>query len=173
MEIRPLQETDRRADFTSGDPDLDRYFQRYAGQNQFKHHIGTTYVAVKGQDILGFATVSPGHIEAEQLPDSLARRFPRYPLPILRLARMAVARGHQGQGIGGALLGAVFQLAVNQSKAVGCMGVVVDAKPQANSWYQQFGIEPLPLLEGQSRTRPKPTSMLLTVAEIQASLGDA
>ena len=49
MEIRALREEDDRAAFRSGDPDLDRFLHRYAGQNQFRHHVGTTYVAVEGE----------------------------------------------------------------------------------------------------------------------------
>lgn len=56
--IRRLQPEDDRSQFRSGNVELDRFFLRYAGQNQFRHHIGTTYVAVdEGSGILGFATV--------------------------------------------------------------------------------------------------------------------
>ena len=48
VEIRPLQAADDRQVFRSGDPALDLYFHRYAGQNQFRHHIGVSYVAVEG-----------------------------------------------------------------------------------------------------------------------------
>ncbi len=47
VKIRALKKTDSRSDFRSGDPELDLFFRRYAGQNQFKHHIGTTVVAGK------------------------------------------------------------------------------------------------------------------------------
>jgi hypothetical protein len=40
--------------------DLDRFFQAYAGQNQVRHHIGTTYVAVEGAELCGCVTVSRG-----------------------------------------------------------------------------------------------------------------
>jgi len=65
---------------------------RYAAQNQFRRHIGVTYVAVDGGTILGFATVTVGHIEIENLPQSLRKKFPGYPLPVLRLARLGVDR---------------------------------------------------------------------------------
>jgi hypothetical protein len=60
VEIRALRPADDRARFRSGDPDLDRFFQAYAGQNQFRHHIGTTYVAVEGAELCGCVTVSRG-----------------------------------------------------------------------------------------------------------------
>lgn len=46
IEIRSLQINDDRKSFSSGDADLDRFFHKYAGQNQFRLHIGTTYVAL-------------------------------------------------------------------------------------------------------------------------------
>jgi hypothetical protein len=45
IEIRLLQRTDDRSKFTCGEPALDRFFQHYAGQNQFKLHLAVTYVA--------------------------------------------------------------------------------------------------------------------------------
>jgi hypothetical protein len=57
IKVRKLEPTDDRSDFRSGNPDLDRFFIHYAGQNQFRHHIGTTYIAVEGDRILGFVTV--------------------------------------------------------------------------------------------------------------------
>ena len=54
MEIRALRESDDRSQFQSGEADLDRFLRKYAGQNQFRHHIGTTYVAVEGNRIAGY-----------------------------------------------------------------------------------------------------------------------
>ena len=65
IEIRALREQDDRGSFRSGDEDLDRFFRQFAGQNQFRHHLGVTYVAVDGQNILGFATVSAAHVEID------------------------------------------------------------------------------------------------------------
>jgi hypothetical protein len=60
VEIRRLRASDDRARFQSGDPDLDRFFRSYAGQNQFRRHIGVTYVAVEAGEVLGYLTVAPG-----------------------------------------------------------------------------------------------------------------
>ena len=48
VEIRALARDDDRSDFSCGQPDLDRFFEHYAGQNQFKLHLAVTYVAVAG-----------------------------------------------------------------------------------------------------------------------------
>ena len=76
IEVRLLQETDDRSSFQSGDERLDLFFRQYAGQNQFRHHIGATYVAVESETIVGFATVTVGHVEIENLPASLKRSYP-------------------------------------------------------------------------------------------------
>lgn len=170
MEIRPLREQDERSGFSSGDVDLDRFLAKYAGQNQFRHHVGTTYIATEAGTIWGYATVSMGHIEVEALPEGLAKRLPRYPLPILRLARLAVAEQAQGRGVGSALLFAMFQLALSQADVVGCVGLVVDAKPQAVEWYKRYGFNPMPVLEGGASARPLPTPMFLALNTIRAAM---
>lgn len=42
IEIRPLRPDDDRSSFLSGDVELDRFFRKYAGQNQFRLHFGVT-----------------------------------------------------------------------------------------------------------------------------------
>lgn len=54
IEIRALRADDNRDDFRSGDVDLVRFFHKFAGQNQLRLHIGTTYVVVKSQKSLDF-----------------------------------------------------------------------------------------------------------------------
>lgn len=173
IRVRRLRPDDDRSRFCCGQPDLDRFFLRYAGQNQFKHHVGVTWVAVEavGDDarILGFATVSASQIEGNDLPPSLRKRLPRYPLPILRLARLAVDESAQGRGVGLSLLRAVFVLARQMAGDVGCVGVVVDAKAEAISFYERFGFEALEcVIEGVLGDRPLPTPMFLPLRLIPA-----
>ena len=166
VEVRLLRPDDDRSRFQSGDIDLDRFFLRFAGQNQFRHHIGSTYVAVDGDRIVGFATVSPGHLVVEDLPVALKRRFPNYPLPVLRLARLAVDQQVQGRGIGSLLLVTVFELAHELARTAGCVGVVVDAKPSAVAFYERLGFAPLPLRAGGLDERPRPTALYLPLSAV-------
>lgn len=170
MEIRPLREADDRTIFHSGEPDLDRFIVKYAGQNQFRHHIGTTYVAVEDDLILGYVTVAPGHVEADDLPVDLLRKLPRYPLPVPRLARLAVHSRARGRGFCKQLLRHVFRLAQTMSEEYGCVGVVVDAKPDAVKFYTRFGFSPLEVVEGQKESRPQPAPMFLPLALIERAL---
>jgi GNAT superfamily N-acetyltransferase len=118
-------------------------FQKFAVQNQFRLHIGTTYVAVVERDILGFVTLAATSITIDSLPMRQRTRLPRYPLPALRIARLAVAESAQGQGLGKQLLRASFQIAREMPNRVGCVGALVDAKPEAIPFYEQYGFEPI------------------------------
>lgn len=171
MEIRALHEGDDRSQFRSGDADLDRFLQKFAGQNQFKHHVGVTYVALEASRILGYATVAAGDIEIDSLPATARKRLPRYPLPVLRLARLAVDESVKGQGLGRELLRFVLRLAVRMAGDFGCMGVVVDAKSGAMDFYGRFGFIAVEAVEGQSDARPRPTPMFLSIRAIKEALG--
>jgi GNAT superfamily N-acetyltransferase len=170
MEIRSLRASDDRSRFRSGDEALDRFFHRYAGQNQFRHYLGVTYVAIDEGRILGFATVAPRHIDVEDLPERARKKLPRYPIPVLGLARLAVDASVQSAGVGTQLLRFVLELAARMADEVGCAGVVVDAKVEAVDFYAKYGFTPFELLEGQSDARPRPTPMWLPMRAVKTSI---
>lgn len=164
--VRRLEPTDDRSTFKSGNIDLDRFFQRYAGQNQFRHHIGTTWIAVSDENILGFATVSAAHLELGDLPLVTRRRLPAYPLPVLRLARLAVSEEAQGLGVGRVLLRAVLTLAWRMACDFGCIGVIVDAKPEAVASYRGLGLREMATGKGGLGDRPEPIPMFIELRAI-------
>ena len=169
MDVRKLRDTDDRAAFRSGNADLDRFLHQFAGQNQFRHHIGVTYVAVDAGRVLGYATVAAAHLEIEGLPASARKNLPTYPLPALRLARLGVLLSAQGQGIGLELLRVVLTLAVTMADAYGCVGVVVDAKPDAVSFCAKYRLEAVDAVEGASDARPAPMPKFLGIKAIRAA----
>ncbi len=169
MRIRALRPDDDRSAFRSDDDALDRFFHRYAGQNQFRHYLGVTYVAVEGDRILGFVTIAPRHVEIEDLPVKEQKKLPHYPIPVVGLARLAVDQSAQSTGVGGQFLRFVNLLAEKMADELGCAGVVVDAKPGAVEFYAKYGFTPFELVEGQSDARPRPTPMWLPMRAIKAS----
>jgi GNAT superfamily N-acetyltransferase len=164
--VRRLRPDDDRTDFRSGNIELDRFFARYAGQNQFRHHIGTTYVAVDGSAIVGFATVAASELTCSKLALAALKRLPSYPLPVLRLARLAVDQRAQGRGVGQVLLRAVFALARKMADELGCLGVVVDAKPEAVEFYHKLGFIELEARAGLLGDRPQPVAMFIELGAV-------
>lgn len=69
-------------------------------------------------------------------------------LPILRLARLAVEKRFQGQGIGRLLFRAMLEIALEMRDRIGCTGVVVNAKPQAVDFFTGIGFRPMQLISG-------------------------
>ncbi len=164
-----LEPDDDRSNFRSGDIDLDRFFLRFAGQNQFRHHIGATYVADHDGRLAGFATVATGEIATHHLGDATRRRLAAYPLPILRLARLAVDSSYQGHGIGTLLTRAVLELSLDLRDRFGCVGVVVDAKEAAAAFYRGLGFTELAAVGGALNDRPQPTPLFLPIRQIAAA----
>jgi len=167
LEIRKLTLEHDRSGFRSGNADLDRFFARYAGQNQFRHQIGTTYVAIDPTGaIAGFATVSASELSPAALPATKRKHLPKYPVPVLRLARLAVDERYKGQGVGILLLRAVLALASRMADDMGCVGVVVDAKPDAVAFYDKLGFARLEVIGGELGDRPQPLPMFLELGQL-------
>jgi GNAT superfamily N-acetyltransferase len=167
ISVRRLRPDDERKDFRSGNIELDRFFLRYAGQNQFRHHIGTTYVAVEEGAIFGFATVAASELTSARIAAAARKRLPAYPIPVLRLARLAVDVRAQGWGVGLLLLRAVFALAYKMADEVGCLGVVVDAKPEAVEFYRKLGFVELDVVAGLLGDRPQPVAMFIELGAVE------
>src|SRR5262245_38867790 len=104
--IEALHRDHDRTRLDCGEPTLDEYLARFSRQNQ-ESGVARTFVAVREVDplrVLGYYSLAVGAIDRANLPPAAARRFPNFPLPIARLARLAVDRSEQGRGLGEHLL---------------------------------------------------------------------
>ena len=144
MNIEPLASSHDRRAFSCGVAALDEYLQRFARQHA-NANVSRTYVAADGSAILGFCSLAMSAISRENLPSKHLSRFPNFPLPVARLARLAVDRRHQRQGIGEMILADALQRCLRLSEEIGMIGVVVDAKDErARGWYERYEFERLP-----------------------------
>ena len=65
-------------------------------------------------------------------------------LPAVKIARLAVAKGVQKQGLGKHMMINAMKRVINISENVGIIGLFVDAKDQgAKEYYLNFGFIPL------------------------------
>ena len=161
LEIRLLTKEDDRSGFSSGNVALDTFFHKYAGQNQFRHKVGVTYVAVDLGRIIGYVTISAGSINPRHVA---AMKLPPYDAPALFLGRMAVSQSSQGNGVGSALLRFVCCRAVQMSHDYGCVGILVDSKPDAVGFYGKYGFVPF---EYEDVTRSEQQTMILKISAVE------
>ncbi|MCK9333070.1 MAG: GNAT family N-acetyltransferase [Candidatus Cloacimonetes bacterium] len=167
--IRTLSKDDDKEGFDCSDSDLNQFFKKFASQNQYKHYIGTTYVALFENKVIGYVTLSASSIKIDDY-ENLKLKLPKYPLPILRLSRLAVDKHFQNKGIGKELLKFTLKLAVEQKENFGCIGVVVDAKIASASFYEQFGFETIDILSGKLDIRPFAKVMFLSMSSIEKAI---
>lgn len=138
-------------DFSCNQPALDEYFHRYARGNH-KKGIGKTFVLMHDSRVVGYYTISMGSVERESMTVEIARGLPAYPIPVARIARLAVSIRDRGKGYGGFLLVDALKKITVASQMIGTYAVVVDAKDeQAKAFYKHFGFtvftdEPLSLV---------------------------
>jgi ribosomal protein S18 acetylase RimI-like enzyme len=136
---------DREA-FYCGVDSLNEFLKRYALQN-LKKNLGVTIVAAgeaNRSKILGYYTVSMAQVSFKELPEELAGGIPRYPVPAMRIGRLAVDKSAQGMGLGGELLRDALFRALDLSLEVGTCVVLVDAiDAQAKRFYEKYGFVPL------------------------------
>jgi GNAT superfamily N-acetyltransferase len=151
--IEPLHDRHDRASFSCGNASLDRYLKEQAGQD-LRRSCATSFVLVPGLgqvSILGYYTLSSYGIDLGELPASVTRKLPRYPLiPATLLGRLAVDQRHQGRGIGEFLLTDALHRALVQSTEIAAAAVVVDAiDKQAAQFYEHFGFIAFPSITGR------------------------
>ena len=172
IEIRKLEKRDNRKDFRSGDIEIDRFFIKFAGQNQFKHKIGKSYVAVDVETltVVGYVTVSISSMNIDGLNIEELKRLPDYPLPIVRIARLGVDERFQSQGIGKKLVQKMLYLALEIEDLVGCVGIFVDAKDGAIAFYKKYAFVVAPVIDGELPIKPTQTLMYLSMKTIHKLL---
>ena len=119
---------------------------------------------VEGDRILGYYSLAMAAIRREKLPQAYRKRFPNYPVPIARLARLAVDESQQGKGLGKLLLLDALYRCHRLSEEIGSIGVVVDAKnARAQSFYSRLNFEEFP---------ETPLTLWLPVEAIARLFGD-
>ena len=141
--IELLNRSHNRKGFDCGNLALNHFLQRIARQH-IEKGISRTFVMVDGKepsDITGFLTLSLCEVDANALPARWVNKYSSI-IPGVRLARLAVITGHQGQGIGKILLIEAMRRASLVAENVGVVCLFVDAKDlSARAYYQRFGFE--------------------------------
>jgi hypothetical protein len=148
-----------RADTSSGfeceEPALNEFFRQYARQG---HSAGMsrTWVLRRPEArpelplVLGYYTLTIATVEREELPADLLKGLGQYPIPVVRIGRLARdlrakgLRTTEGLTLGEKLLQDAHLRALFVANQAGSLAITVDAKgPRAEAFYASFGYRPL------------------------------
>jgi GNAT superfamily N-acetyltransferase len=144
LHIEKLHRTHNVEQFTCGQPELDRFLIRHALQAQ-QSNSSQTYVAVSGDEVVGFYTIVAGEVQHAQAPERIVKGMSRHPIPLLVLARFAVHVNAQGRGIGSGLLLDTLGRTLQVADVIGVRALAVHAKDdRAVAFYRHFGFAPSP-----------------------------
>lgn len=139
---------------------LDDWLKRRARANQASG-ASRTFVVCEGNRVVGYYALASGSVAVEDVPRRFMRNMPN-PIPVVLLARLAVDKAYQGQGIGPALFRDSALRVMNAADAIGVCGIVVHAiSKRARDFYQRLGFYPSP---GDSMT------LMVTLQDLRAAL---
>lgn len=144
LRIEKLQRTHAVEEFTCGQPELDRFLIRHALQAQ-QAGSSQTYVGVNDKTVIGFYSLVVSEVKHADAPERVAKGMPRFPIPLLVLARLAVRSEWQGRRIGAGLLLDALGRTLQVADIAGMRALAVHAKDDsAASFYRHFGFVPSP-----------------------------
>ncbi len=163
IQIFPISIEHNWVDFYSGEPALDEYLKKFALENG-ERGLSRAWVALLANKVIGYYTLSSAHLELFELPKKAQRGLPKYPIPAIRIGRLAVDCSMQGQGFGGCLLFNALHRILSVATEIGIRLIFVDAKHEmAKSFYLKYGFSPLPM---------NPLKLILPVKTVSLLVSD-
>jgi GNAT superfamily N-acetyltransferase len=164
---RPAPLDGRRHDreqFDSGEPALDEWLRRYAGQNRRRDTAATWVITDRSDIVVAYASVAMTGIDRSAAPEALAKGAPD-PVPALLFGRLAVDHRYARLGIGTALAVHVLATAVELNEKAACRAVVVTALTEAaRTWWERLGFHPF------APDEPDQLDLYLLTSEIDPTL---
>lgn len=139
ISIKEINSKSSLKSFDCGVLVLNEFLSRYAMKNDLLG-IGKTFIALtEKNEIAGYFTLATAQIGFNEIPVNYQAKLPKYPIPSLRIARLAVNKNTQKKGIGKWLLTQAFRKIVFISEIVGIKFIIVDAKETSKAFYEKYG----------------------------------
>jgi GNAT superfamily N-acetyltransferase len=92
-----------------------------------------------GDEVVGFYTLVVAQVEYNDAPARLAKGLARHPIPLMLLARLAIASAWQGRGLGAGLLKDAMLRTLQAAEIAGIRALAVHANDDAaRSFYERF-----------------------------------
>jgi GNAT superfamily N-acetyltransferase len=145
-----------RKSFDCGQEELNEFLSGSAARHR-EAGISRTMVLpeVGGEEnlrICAFYTLTHTEIKREVMPSALAKKLPRYPIPVMLIAQLAVHREAQGSGVGKLTLIRALEHCYQINEHLPSNAIVVDAlNDHVQAFYEQYGFQLLYKNEDRSR----------------------
>jgi len=153
---QPLSAAHLLDDFDCGEPALNDWLKRRAMSNQSSGASRTFVVLDQNQRVCGYYAMAAGAVSHQMASSSIRRNMPD-PVPVMVLARLAVAQHAQGEKLGSALLQDVVNRAVVVAYNTGVRAVLVHAlHERAKQFYEHYGFQASPVDAMTLMLRVKP-----------------
>ena len=160
--VRKLASSDIVEGFDCGQTPLNQYLQRFALTNQ-KAGSAQTYVCCADGWVAGYYSLAVGSVDPANAAPRVIKRIARHPVPVMILARLAVALGHHNVGLGLALLRDALLRTAQASDIAGIRALLVHAKDEtARRWYLNWEFE---------ASVTDPFHLLLLLKDLKSILG--
>jgi len=145
----PRDEHHQLEPFDCGKAALNDWLLRYARQAQ-SSGSARTFVITDGERVAGYFSLTAGQVDSLDAPERIRKGMGHYPIPVVTLARMAVALQDQGRGVGVRLLQDAIRRTLVIAEQAGIRAMLthpIDEK--AAGFYTRFGFIASPLKEQQ------------------------
>lgn len=147
--------------FDCGKPALNEWLLRHARQAQASGSA-KTFIVADGERVVGYFSLTVGQVDTIDAPDRIRKGMGQYPIPVVILARLAVAVQDHGRGSGIGMLQDAIRRTLVISEQAGIRALLTHPiDEEAARFYLRFGFVPSPLREQQLLLLLKDTRALL------------
>ena len=142
--LEPLNVSHRLERFDSGNPAIDKWFRERSMQASLSNSA-KTFVLIHDDSVIAFYSLTVGEIVNAEASARLKAGMSNLSIPVLLLARMAVRKDYQGQGLGkGLLRDAILRtFAISQNAGVRAL-TTHPVDDNARQFYLKFGFSGRP-----------------------------
>ena len=131
---RKLEKSDDTREFGSGARDLDDWLRRHAWERQ-RANSAVTYVIEDGGKILGYYVVAAAGVSEIRVDENFGHQRSAE-IPCVLLARLAVDRSAQGQGVGAALFADAVTRAATAAESPSAAALLIHCRDdEAKEYY--------------------------------------
>jgi GNAT superfamily N-acetyltransferase len=137
----PIQCWHENDAFSCGEAALDLWLKTRAIKNE-QNRASRTYVLAENSRIVGYYALAAGSVSQKITPGNMRRNMPE-PIPVMLLARLAVDKSVQGEGIGKALVRDAILRTRQAAEIAGIRAMLVHAMHgRAADFYRSCGFLP-------------------------------